>query len=90
MKDVKQFQERFRSWLDPDREAKIKLVARESGYTVDYIRRAAGLANGKPWTGSRRFVRRMKALGYSEKPWRERSPEELARAFREREILANP
>jgi hypothetical protein len=90
MKEVRRFQERFRAWLGPNPKAKIGIVARRSGYTVDYIRRAAGLANGKPWVGSRRFVRRMKALGYTDKLWRERSPEELARAFREREILANP
>lgn len=90
MRNVRQFQERFRTWLSPAPEVKIRIIARRSGYTIAYIRRAAGLASGKPWAGSRRFVRRMEALGFTDKPWRERSSEELARAFREREILANP
>jgi hypothetical protein len=90
MKNIRRFQERFRAWLGPNPEARIRVVARRAGYTVEYVRRAAGLAGSKRWPGSRRFVRRMEALGCVDRPWRERSPEELARAFREREILANP
>jgi hypothetical protein len=33
MKDVRQFQARFRAWLGPNREARIRAVARQAGYT---------------------------------------------------------
>jgi hypothetical protein len=88
--DVRQFQKRFRVWLGPNPETGARIVARRSGYSLDYVRWAAGLIGHKLWPGSRRFVRRMAALGCSDRLWRDRSPQELARAFREREVLANP
>ena len=87
---AERFQERFRAWLGPHPESKVRIVARLSGYSLGYVRRAAGLAGEKPWPGSRRFVRRMAALGCTDRPWRDRPPEELRRAFREREVLLDP
>jgi hypothetical protein len=86
-RDVQQFQERFRAWLGPNPEIGARIVARRSGYSLDYVRWAAGLIGKKPWPGSRRFMHRMAALGCTDRPWRERPPEELARAFRDRETL---
>jgi hypothetical protein len=89
MKNVRQFQERFRAWLGPNPEAKARIMARLSGYSLGYVRRAAGLTCEQPWPGSRRFVCRMAALGCTDRPWRDRPPEELRRAFREREVLVD-
>ncbi|MBN1811792.1 MAG: hypothetical protein JXA14_08145 [Anaerolineae bacterium] len=87
MQDTEQFQERFRAWLGSNPEHGARIVAKRSGYSLDYVRWIAGLIGHKPWPGSRRFMRRMAALGCSDKPWRDRSPEEVAYALREREVL---
>jgi hypothetical protein len=88
--ELEAFRTRFRAWLGPDLEAGARIAARRSGYSLKYIRWAAGLIGRKPWPGSRPFVRRMVALGCSDVPWCDRSPEELAQAFQEREVLHDP
>lgn len=87
------FAKQFRQWLGSEPEKAEKsavIVAEMSGYSISYIRWIAGLRGRKVWPGSRRFVRRMKALGCSNRPWNERKPEELARAFVTRETLYEP
>jgi hypothetical protein len=84
------FQQTFQRWLGPEPEKAIRTVAKHSGYSLDYLRWAAGLAGQKPWPGSRRFEQKMYQLGCSDKRWRDRPPAELARAFRNREMLHNP
>ena len=90
MKAVATFQGQFRSWMGPDPYGAAVVVAQRSGYTVDYVRWAAGLIGKRQWPGSRKFVRAMADLGCTTKPWRDRSPEELARALRHREVLHDP
>ena len=84
------FRERFRIWLGPDPEAGARVVAGELSYSVKYVRWVAGLVGAKPWPGSRRFVAQVATLGFSLTPWRDRSSEDLARAFQEREVLYSP
>ena len=84
------FSERFRKWLGSDPEKGARIVAQLSGYSVEYVRWVAGLRGYCPWPGSRRFVRRMVKLGFGDKPWRDRSPEQLRRAFECREVLYEP
>jgi hypothetical protein len=84
------FRETFRKWLGPEPESTIRAIAKRSGYSLDYLRWAAGLIGQKPWPGSRRFEQKMRELGCSDRPWRERSSEDLARAFQEREVLYSP
>lgn len=83
------FQELFRSWFGSEPDVIVQ-VAEQSGYSAKYVRWAAGLTGKKQWPGSRKFIRAMAALGCSNKKWRDRSPEELARAFRFRETLYDP
>ena len=90
MRNVERFQRRFRAWLGPNPEVKVQIVAQRLGYSVRYVRWAAGLSGGKLWPGSQRFVQQVTALGCTDTPWRDRPPEELARAFREREVLIDP
>jgi hypothetical protein len=85
---AERFQEQFVKWLGPDPEKGAQAVARASGYSLDYVRWVARLRGNKPWPGSVRFVRKMRALGCTSKPWRDRSPDQLRRAFENREILA--
>ena len=84
---VEEFQQRFRDWLGPEPEEAVRVVAHLSGYSLDYVRWAAGLIGKKPWPGSGPFVDKMAELGCTAKPWRDRSPEELLRAFRSREAM---
>lgn len=84
---VERFQERFRIWLGPDLERGIEVLAQTSGYSEKYITWAAGLIGRKPWPGSRRFMRKMQKLGCGV-PWRDRTPEQIAVAFEQREVLA--
>jgi hypothetical protein len=87
---VQRFQEQFRRWLGPDPEAGAATVAQMSGYSLDYVRWAAGLVGNGSWPGSRRFVRRMRALGCTDKPWHDRSPEQIRQALETREVLFEP
>jgi hypothetical protein len=84
------FQNEFREWLGPNPYTAIDFLVKESGYSRQYLLWAAGLWGRKPWPGSRIFVRNMRRLGCTKKPWRDRSPEELARAFATRETLYDP
>jgi hypothetical protein len=87
---AERFQEQFVKWLGPDPEKGAQAVARASGYSLDYVRWAAGLRGNTPWPGSRRFIRKMRALGCTNRKWRDRSPEQIARAFETREVLYSP
>jgi hypothetical protein len=84
------FQERFIEWLGSDPEKGAKIVAKMSGYSLDYVRWVAGLRGNAPWPGSRRFIRKMRALGCSNRKWQDRTPAELRRAFENRETLHSP
>lgn len=86
-RQAREFQEKFRRWLGPDPEKAAKAVARLSGYSVDYVKWAAGLIGRKRWPGSDRFADAMEELGCREGPWRDRPAEELRRAFVHREVL---
>ncbi len=81
------FQRKFRTWLGDDPETAAKVAAEMAGYSLEYVRWAAGLRGNVPWPGSRRFERRMRALGCG-KRWRDRTQEQLAWAFRNREEMA--
>lgn len=88
--DAKAFQRRFRAWLGADPEAEARRVAQQSGYSVDYVRWAAGLIGKKPWPGSEPFIHKMEELGCTDLPWHEQPAEALALAFRERVVLYGP
>ena len=84
------FQARFRSWLGPDPHSGAVVAAELSGYSVSYVRWAAGLIGKKKWVRSRKFIKAMTALGCTNKRWRDRSPEQLRQAFKYREVLYDP
>lgn len=84
------FTVRFRKWLGHDPYKAAAIVAEMSGYTVDYVRWAAGLIGKRKWPGSRKFIRAMTTLGCTNKKWRDRTPEQLALAFKHREVLHDP
>jgi hypothetical protein len=88
--DVQAFQEVFRAWLRSDPEVGARVAAWLLGYSLGYVRWVAGLAGQRPWPGSVRFVEQMEPLGCTNRLWRERTPEELAWAFRQREVLYDP
>ena len=90
MVGIQKFQKEFKTWLGPQPEEAARIAAQMSGYSVAYVRWVAGLRGNSPWPGSRRFVRKMRKLGCHSCPWRNRSPEELSRAFETREILFDP
>ena len=83
------FQELFRSWFGSDPDVIVR-VAEQSGYSAKYVRWTAGLTGKHQWPGSRKFIKAMAKLGCSNKPWRDRSPEEIRRAFQHREVLYDP
>ena len=89
-KKIAAFQEQFRTWMGPDPHGMAVVVAERSGYTLNYVQWAAGLIGNVPWPGSRKFIKAMAKLGCSNKPWRDRSPEEIRRAFQHREVLYDP
>jgi len=86
-KHFREFQNRFREWLGPDPENAVRVVAKKTGYSVDYLRWVAGLIGNKPWPGSYRLVRTIERLGCTDRPWRDRPPSELRYAFENREEL---
>ena len=90
MHAAEKFQERFRAWLGPKPKKAVGVLAKRTGYSRKYLLWAAGLIGSKPWPGSRRFIRKMQAPGCSTKPWRDRSAEELRRAFETREVVYEP
>ncbi len=87
---VERFQEQFVKWLGSDPEKGAQAVARASGYSLDYVRWVARLRGVTPWPGSRRFIRRMRRLGCTNRKWRDRTPEQLRQAFENRETLFEP
>lgn len=84
------FSVRFRAWLGPNPHSAAAVAAELSGYSVSYVRWAAGLIGKKKWIRSRKFIRAMTALGCTNKKWRDRTPEQLALAFKYREVLYDP
>ena len=89
-KRMQAFQQQFFTWLGPEPNKGTVIVAERSGYSLDYVRWAAGLIGKQRWPGSRKFIKAMAKLGCSNKKWRDRSPEELRRALRFRETLYDP
>ncbi len=83
---VTAFQQLFRSWFGSGPNT-IDGVAEQSGYSVKYVRWAAGLTGKHEWPGSRKFIKAMAKLGCTRKPWRDRSPEEIRQALQHREVL---
>jgi hypothetical protein len=90
MRDIQEYQRQFREMLGSEPQKAIENLARVSGYSTDYLAWAAGLVGRRSWPGSRRFVRRMRELGFDLRPWRDRTPEQIARAFETREVLYSP
>lgn len=84
---ARDFQEEFKRWLGPEPEQAAEAVAHLSGYSLDYVRWVAGLIGKKAWPGSDRFAEKMEELGFTDRPWRDRSRDELRHAFVHREVL---
>lgn len=87
MIDARKFQIIFRRWLGENPDQAIKYLHEQTGYSIKYLQQVAGLVGRKPWPGSVRFIRKMTALGCSNRPWRDRTREQLAHAFATREVL---
>jgi hypothetical protein len=90
MRDVQEYQRKFREALGQEPEKAIETLAELPGYSRPYLKWAAGLIGRRSWPGSKRFVKRMRALGFDLRPWRDRTPEQLRQAFENREILFEP
>jgi len=90
MRSRLKFQRQFRAWLGDHPQEAVDFISRQTGYSRDYIRWAAGLIGKKPWPGSETFRKKMVALGCTNRRWQCRTPEQIARAFRTRVVLYEP